>query len=254
MYNQKIWIEPTEPVEDIIEVSDSDDENTLQYGENQKDANEVSVFSDSDDDKESHEYSKQYLSNEKESLQLTFQEAYFLSYGFGCLIVKDQDKFLNLAQLWSKMCDLSPDFAVMYTAYHHFRSKGWIVRSGLKFGTDYVLYKDGPPFYHATYSVLVRTVKENLRDIRGIKDLTWFSLAALNRINSTAGKGLLLLYVIKPNMMTDVQNSSPLCVSQFKLEEVLYKRWVASENREEVIECLSVDEDIPYTVDPKPFV
>ncbi|GFR00641.1 tRNA-splicing endonuclease subunit Sen2, partial [Trichonephila clavata] len=83
------------------------------------------------------------------------------------------------------------------------------------------LYKDGPPFYHATYSVLVRTVKENLRDVRGLKDLTWFSLAALNRVNSTAGKGLLILYVIKPSMMTDIQNSTPLCVSQFKLEEVL---------------------------------
>ncbi|GFY42020.1 tRNA-splicing endonuclease subunit Sen2 [Trichonephila inaurata madagascariensis] len=246
---KKQKIEPTESVEDVIEVSDSDDEDTLQNGENQKDANEASVFPDSDD--ESHEYSKEYLSNGKESLQLTFQEAYFLSYGFGCLIVKDKDKFLSLVQLWSKMCELSPNFPVMYTAYHHFRSKGWIVKSGIKFGADYVLYKDGPPFYHATYSVLVRTLKENLKDIKGVKDLTWFSLAALNRVNSTAGKGLLILYVIKPNTMTDTQYSSPSCVSKFKLEEVLYKRWVASENREEAIECLSVDEDIPCTVDPK---
>ncbi|GFY68658.1 tRNA-splicing endonuclease subunit Sen2, partial [Trichonephila inaurata madagascariensis] len=195
-------IEPTESVEDVIEVSDSDDEDTFaKWGKNQKDANEASVFPDSDD--ESHEYSKEYLSNGKESLQLTFQE------------------FLSLVQLWSKMCELSPNFPVMYTAYHHFRSKGWIVKSGIKFGADYVLYKDGPPFYHATYSVLVRTLKENLKDIKGVKDLTWFSLAALNRVNSTAGKGLLILYVIKPNTMTDTQYSSPSCVSKFKLEEVL---------------------------------
>ncbi|GFQ77564.1 tRNA-splicing endonuclease subunit Sen2 [Trichonephila clavata] len=242
---KKQKIEPIESAEVVIEVSDSDDEDTLQYEENQKDANEVSIFSDSDDDRESCEYSKESSFNEKESLQLTFQEAYFLSYGLGCLVVKDKDHFLNLGELWSKMCELSPVFPVMYTAYHHFRSKGWVVKSGLKFGADYVLYKDGPPFYHATYSVLVRTVKENLRDVRGLKDLTWFSLAALNRVNSTAGKGLLILYVIKPSMMTDIQNSTPLCVSQFKLEEVLYKRWVASENRDEASQCLSVEENIP---------
>lgn len=235
--------EPNEFVEDVIEVSDSDDENTLHYEKNQDDASEVLLFSDSDDDKEINEYLKQSTSDEKESLQLTFQEAYFLSYGLGCLIVKDQDKFLNLGALWCRLCELSPDFPIMYTAYHHFRSKGWVVKSGLKFGADYVLYKDGPPFYHATYTVLVRTVKENLRDVRGHKDLTWFSLAALNRINCTAGKGLLILYVIKPSMMMDGKFSTPLCVSQFKLEEVLYKRWVASENREESSQCLTVEEN-----------
>ncbi|GBL88196.1 tRNA-splicing endonuclease subunit Sen2 [Araneus ventricosus] len=96
-----------------------------------------------------------------------------------------------------------------------------------------VLYKDGPPFYHATYSVIVRALKENLRDVRGNRELTWASLAALNRVNNTAGKGLLILYVIKPNSLTESVHSTPLCISQFKLEEVLYKRWVAAENREE---------------------
>ena len=32
-------------------------------------------------------------------------------------------------------------------------TKGWVVRDGTKFGSDFLLYKHGPPFFHASYSV-----------------------------------------------------------------------------------------------------
>ncbi len=38
-----------------------------------------------------------------------------------------------------------------YAAYHHFRNNGWVVKSGLKYGTNFVLYKDSPSHYHAEY-------------------------------------------------------------------------------------------------------
>ena len=46
---------------------------------------------------------------------------------------------------------LRPDnpFIVNYVAYHHYRSLGWTVKSGLKFCVDYLLYKRGPVFDHA---------------------------------------------------------------------------------------------------------
>jgi hypothetical protein len=40
-------------------------------------------------------------------------------------------------------------FVVHYVVYHHFRSLGWVIKSGLKFCTDYLLYKRGPVFTHA---------------------------------------------------------------------------------------------------------
>ncbi|KAG8181814.1 hypothetical protein JTE90_001469 [Oedothorax gibbosus] len=173
---------------------------------------------------------------EKESLQLTFEEAYFLSYGLGCLVVKERNQPLNLSKLWNKFCERSADknFPVMYTAYHHFRSKGWIVRCGLKYGVDYVLYKDGPPFYHSTYSVIVKAVKEQgLREERGQRQFTWGSLLALNRVTNTVGKGLMFLYVIKPHQVSEQKIITPFCISQYKVEEVLMKRWVPSASREE---------------------
>jgi tRNA-splicing endonuclease subunit Sen2 len=40
-------------------------------------------------------------------------------------------------------------FLVNYIVYHHYRSLGWVVRGGIKFCVDYMLYKRGPVFSHA---------------------------------------------------------------------------------------------------------
>jgi len=32
---------------------------------------------------------------------------------------------------------------------HHYRSLGWVVKNGVKFSVDYLLYKRGPVFHHA---------------------------------------------------------------------------------------------------------
>ena len=47
------------------------------------------------------------------------------------------------------------DFAHQYAVYHHFRAKGYVVKEGTKFGGDFLLYKEGPPFYHALYCVRI---------------------------------------------------------------------------------------------------
>ena len=43
-------------------------------------------------------------------------------------------------------------FIIKYAVYHHFRSLGWVVRGGLKFSVDYLLYKRGPVFSHAEFA------------------------------------------------------------------------------------------------------
>lgn len=46
---------------------------------------------------------------------------------------------------------IQPDnpFLVNYVVYHHYRSLGWVVKGGIKFCVDYLLYKKGPVFNHA---------------------------------------------------------------------------------------------------------
>lgn len=51
---------------------------------------------------------------------------------------------------------LRPDnpFLVSYVAYHHYRSLGWVVKTGLKFCVDWLLYKRGLVFSHAEYVIV----------------------------------------------------------------------------------------------------
>jgi tRNA-splicing endonuclease subunit Sen2 len=51
---------------------------------------------------------------------------------------------------------LYPDdpFLVSYVCYHHFRSLGWVVKPGIKFCCDWLLYRRGPVFSHAACVLL----------------------------------------------------------------------------------------------------
>lgn len=42
-------------------------------------------------------------------------------------------------------------FLVNYAAYHYYRSLGWVIKGGIKFCVDLLLYKRGPVFHHAEY-------------------------------------------------------------------------------------------------------
>ena len=121
-----------------------------------------------------------------EHLQLTLQEAFFLLWNLDCLTVLDsvtvrftrltscyvlkndmQDEAMDLKKIWSAFQrvyhppGLPPSvsstydarfdnpFLVHYAAYHYYRSLGWVVKGGIKFCVDYLLYKRGPVFAHA---------------------------------------------------------------------------------------------------------
>jgi tRNA-splicing endonuclease subunit Sen2 len=105
---------------------------------------------------------------EQEALHLDFNEACFLVYGLGALDVFDdfvgvldrsataRGSSLILSpqdasqtpipplRLWDifrarggGLNDPANIFVVKYVAYHYFRSLGWVVRPGIKFGTDF---------------------------------------------------------------------------------------------------------------------
>ncbi|RUS23728.1 hypothetical protein BC938DRAFT_474709 [Jimgerdemannia flammicorona] len=82
-----------------------------------------------------------------EHVQLSLQEAFFLAYGLGCLKIYDtQEHELSLQDLWmafvrvpgapSSTVVTDNPFVVQYVAYHYYRSRGWVAKSGIKFGVD----------------------------------------------------------------------------------------------------------------------
>ncbi len=90
---------------------------------------------------------------DKEHLQLSTEEALFLAFAIGSLRVVDPvtqadfttEQLFVLFREYSTFPPqkvLAPDdpFLLHYVVYHHFRSLGWAVRHGLKFGVDWLLY------------------------------------------------------------------------------------------------------------------
>uniref|UniRef100_A0A2K5DAS6 tRNA-splicing endonuclease subunit Sen2 n=1 Tax=Aotus nancymaae TaxID=37293 RepID=A0A2K5DAS6_AOTNA len=165
-----------------------------------------------------------------EYLQLSLEEAFFLVYALGCLSIYYEKEPLTIVKLWKAFTVVQPTFRTTYMAYHYFRSKGWVPKVGLKYGTDLLLYQKGPPFYHASYSVIIELVDDHFEgSLR--RPFSWKSLAALSRVSVNVSKELMLCYLIKPSTMTDKEMESPECMKKIKVQEVILSRWVSSRER-----------------------
>ena len=62
-----------------------------------------------------------------------------------------------------------PKFIDLYAVYTDLRSKRYIVRPGLKFGTDFAVYRQGPGIDHAPFLVSIFPQKSKLEPIDLVK-------------------------------------------------------------------------------------
>ncbi|KAG8248182.1 tRNA-splicing endonuclease subunit Sen2 [Homalodisca vitripennis] len=199
----------------------------------------VLVLADSDDDdiEKVLRDPQPHIEDEKiktvvETLNLTLEEAFFLSYALGCLQVIDlSGQTMSLKKMWHTFCQIKPDFIESYVAYHHFRAKGWVVKSGFKFGGNFLLYKQGPPFFHASYVVLVERVDSQLN--RYNDSLTWTKLHGLNRLAENSGKDIITCQVVFPDSLAPEDLITPKSLAKFQVNELLTKRWISSQERVE---------------------
>lgn len=96
-----------------------------------------------------------------EHLQLTLQEAFFLTWAIDSFTILDsKQNTMSLQEIWlafqrvqylpnTPIDRFDNPFLIHYVAYHHYKSLGWVVKGGIKFCVDYLLYKRGPVFSHA---------------------------------------------------------------------------------------------------------
>ncbi|KAF3828905.1 hypothetical protein GH733_003169, partial [Mirounga leonina] len=152
-----------------------------------------------------------------EDMEQLYGKAFFLVYALGCLSIYYEKEPLTIMKLWKAFTVVQPTFRTTYMAYHYFRSKGWVPKVGLKYGTDLLLYRKGPPFYHASYSVIIELVDDHFEgSLR--RPFSWRSLAALSRVSVNVSKELMLCYLIKPSTMTDKEMESPECMKRIKVQ------------------------------------
>lgn len=184
---------------------------------------------------------------DREHLQLSLEEAFYLVFGLGALSVTDPatGKTLTSPELFNLFCQvphfspssaaLRPDnpFLIQYAVYHHFRSIGWVPRPGIKFGVDWLLYMGGLVFSHAEFAV---TVLPAYTDPYW-KSLghhppkrSWHWLHSINRVQSQALKTMVVVYVDIPPPTQDTDPSTLL--KRYKIREFFMRRWLSNRSRD----------------------
>uniref|UniRef100_A0A672FC18 tRNA-intron lyase n=1 Tax=Salarias fasciatus TaxID=181472 RepID=A0A672FC18_SALFA len=148
-----------------------------------------------------------------------FQQAFFLVYSLGCLSVYLQQAPLSVVQLWRTFRSWRPDFVSSYAAYHHYRSRGWVPKGGggAKYGVDFMLYRKGPPFYHASYSVVVQRADSAFQG-PARRPFSWRSLAALSRITANVSK-------VTGRYLWTLETSWPVALRLVSQQALLNGRW-----------------------------
>ncbi|OLN86868.1 putative tRNA-splicing endonuclease subunit tsp-2 [Colletotrichum chlorophyti] len=188
----------------------------------------------------------------REHLQLTSEEAFFLAFGLGALRVVDpltktpipSADLFNIFRQYSyfparAVDELQPDdgFLVNYAVYHHFRSMGWVPRAGIKFGVDWLLYAKGPVFDHAEFGAIILPSYSDQwwKDSdRVLPRKTWHWLHGVVRVLSHVQKSLVLVYVDvpPPPQFDEALKRGPAEVFKlYKIREVMVKRWSSNRNR-----------------------
>ncbi|KAJ3011099.1 tRNA splicing endonuclease subunit sen2 [Thoreauomyces humboldtii] len=209
------------------------------------------------------------LEVDPERYQITPEEVFFLAHAVGILEVKESSESppLSHTSLWSHLrmsstalalpllppptvssptpdphspidsrptlATLHESFAVRYAAYHHYRSRGWVVKSGIKFGTDLVLYRRGPIFRHSDYAVVVvPSFYDDREDREGWSRAGWVWAMAVSRVCAQVGKRVLFCHVVVPSDITHADLDDPNCLQRFSVWDVCMGRWVPSRTRD----------------------
>lgn len=211
-----------------------------------------------------HKEAREQPLQEEEHLQLSNEEAFFLVYGLGVLRVYDEDRKTilpasSLLPLFSRHSYFPPrkpsmpsepddPFVISYVVYHHFRSLGWVVRSGVKFGVDYLLYNRGPVFSHAEFALVVlpsyshrywSETPERKEWTTNKQSRSWWWLHCVNRVQAQVRKSLILCYVDIPPPSSALSMSSSdtevdigKLLSGYTVREMSLKRWVPNRSRD----------------------
>ena len=204
----------------------------------------------------------------QEHLHISLEEAFFLSYSLGVLEIypspssESEDpttafpttSLLSLFRRHSYYpprnlsTPLEPDdpFMLSYTTYHHFRSMGWVVRSGVKFGVDYLLYNRGPAFSHAEFAVIVipsysdaywHDTDQQRKSMESRTKKSWWWLHGINRVQAQVHKSLVLCYVdVPPPNALKIEKGSDTDIGNlfttYKVRDVNVKRWTPNRSRD----------------------
>ncbi|KAH8741704.1 tRNA-intron endonuclease [Cryptosporidium ryanae] len=114
--------------------------------------------------------------------------------------------------------DVISKIVTNYLVYRHFKTKGYILKDGLKYGADFIVYKLDPELSHSLYTILICNFNEYnagdycevlIDDMRykiKLRVIDWKKIISLARLCESVSKGLLLVnYNFDENSVESVQ-------------------------------------------------
>lgn len=116
------------------------------------------------DEKEAQELSKRGFGEEKDGkVMLSPEETMFLKEKRKSFVVSDGKKEYDFDGLMKKFTKIDKEFPRKYIVYRDLRGRGYVVKTGFKFGTHYRVYGRGvrPGEAHAIW--LVHAVPEEFK-------------------------------------------------------------------------------------------
>lgn len=120
----------------------------------------------------------------KERLELSMIEALYLLEGEKIDIYSGSRK-LSVAGFIRKAKKRDKRFTVRYAVYKNIRSRGYVTKTALKYGADFLVYPRGKKPWEGHSKLALFCVHES-------EDFDWRKFAALNRVSHSVKKDLLI--------------------------------------------------------------
>jgi tRNA-intron endonuclease len=151
-------------------------------------ANERVLTENSNEARDLYTQSRYGVVLEDGQVQLSLHEAFYLIEKGKLELYDQRKKKLEFSDFLRKAKKVEPNFWVRYAVFKDMRTRGYIIKTALKFGADFRVYDRGvkPGEDHARW--VVYPVHEG-------STLTWYEFAAKNRVAHSTKKRLMLAVV-----------------------------------------------------------
>ncbi|WP_338600878.1 tRNA-intron lyase [Sulfolobus tengchongensis] len=116
-------------------------------------------------------------------LELSLIESVYLTKKGLISVVDKNGETIEYSKLYEYSSKLISKFDIVYKVYEDLRERGFIVRSGIKYGADFAVYTLGPGLEHAPYVVIAVDIDE---------ELSPHELLSFGRVSHSTRKRLLL--------------------------------------------------------------
>ena len=133
-------------------------------------------------------YQKGFGELKDNKLFLSLYEANFLLFKKKISIILSKDKKMNSIEFYKKCSKLDKNFFVKSVVYNDLRSRGYTIKTALKYGAEFRVYDKGitPGKDHAKWIIFPVSEKEKF---------SWYEFSAKNRVAHSTRKKLLIAVV-----------------------------------------------------------